>query len=518
MSIASLIPMPNSLKRIEGSFHLDSNCKIQFRHAAARDSAYLLRNYIRKTAGFTPEFVSELSASADIVLELPPSFVADPDTTFPLENYRLEITPERIRIGAQTDYGLARGIETLRQLLPAQESSHITLECCIIEDGPVFQWRGMHLDVSRHFFDVATVLRLIDQLALYKINVLHWHLTDDQGWRLEIRKYPRLTEVGAHRAESLVGDFFQKPRRFDHIPYGGYYTQAEIREIVEYARKRRILIVPEIDMPGHMQAAVAAYPEIGNFPENHWEVRCLWGVSSHILFPGEKTIAFICDILDEVFELFPSPFVHLGGDEADKSEWNECRRLQELMQEKGVANEQEMQRHFICEVSRFCAARGRTVIGWDEIAEGGLSPEAAIISWRDPAQGIPALKNGFTVINADANFTYFDYFQGPPEQEPPAIGGNLPLEKVYQFTPVPEGCEDSAAHVLGGQGQLWTEYIADQAHLDYMLFPRLTALAEKLWKPAADCSWEEFRKRLDVHLARLDAMQVNYRNPEKDTQ
>jgi hexosaminidase len=370
------------------------------------------------------------------------------------------------------------------------------------------------MDTCRHFFPVNTVLRFIDLLARHKMNSFHWHLTEDQGWRIEIQRYPRLAEVGAWRKQSPVGRVFddQPGARYDGIPHGGYYTQADVRRVVEYAQARHINVVPEIEMPGHAQAAVAAYPELGN-TARQLEVSCHWGIHEHVYNAEEGTLRFLQNVLDEVLDLFPSPFIHIGGDECPKKEWRGSAAAQARIKALGLKDEDELQSYFVRRMDAFLFARGRRLIGWDEILEGGLAERAAVMSWRGEEGGIIAANAGHDVVMAPTTYTYLDYYQGEDQAaQPLSIGGFLPLEKVYAYEPIPTEIQaDKAHHVLGAQGQLWAEFISTQEHQDYMAFPRLCALAEVTWSPKEKKDYAGFLRRLSGgHLARLDALGVNY--------
>ncbi|MBS3764872.1 MAG: family 20 glycosylhydrolase, partial [Planctomycetes bacterium] len=409
---------------------------------------------------------------------------------------------------------LARGVQVLRQLFPTEIFSDTlatdvdwVLPCVSIESRPRFRWRGLHLDVSRHFFGVDAVCRYIDLLAMHGFNVFHWHLTDDQGWRIEIKKHPRLTDVGSQRPYTLVGHESARPRHYDDESYGGFYSQEEVRRIVQYAAKRRVNIVPEIDMPGHMQAAIAAYPELGNTAMT-LTPRCHWGISQHILNPQPSTVRFMQEVLEEVTDLFGWRFIHVGGDEAVKVEWSESRGAQERMSELKLASEAQMQSWFISQMDQFLTERGRRLIGWDEILQGGLAPGAAVMSWRGIDGGIEAARQGHDVVMCPNNSTYFDHYQAEPvEEEPLAIGGLTALRDVYEYEPIPDEMTDAeASHVLGSQGQLWTEYIENLEKLEYMAYPRACALAEVTWTESSRKSWGDFQSRLDVHRERLDRL------------
>jgi len=382
-----------------------------------------------------------------------------------------------------------------------------------IDDAPRFRYRGILLDVARWFYPPEFIEKLIDLLALYKLNTLHLHLTDDQGWRLEIKRYPRLTQVGAWRKETIVGQHFD-PYVGDGTPHGGFYTQEQMRELVAYAAVRHVTIIPEIEMPGHARAALAAYPEL-SCTGGPFEVSTRWGVHEDIFCPGEQTFAFLEDVLSEVMQLFPSEYIHIGGDEVPKLEWKDSPVAQAVIRREGLGNEEGLQGYFVRRIEGFLRAHGRRLIGWDETLEGGLAPEATVMSWRGVEGGIEAARQGHDVIMTPANRTYFDYYQGDPAAEPLAIGGFLPLDSVYAFEPVPgELAPEQAAHVLGAQGNLWTEYIPTPARAEYMMLPRMLALAEVLWSTKETRNWNRFVGRLPAQFARLDVLGAEYRVPE----
>lgn len=449
------------------------------------------------------------------------------------EAYELTVTAQGVELRASALPGIFYGLQTLGQLIPGLRNAPGALSpgaipnlrvepggtspwatpTVDIEDLPRFPYRGMHLDVARHFFPVPFVKRYIDLLAAYKMNVFHWHLTEDQGWRLEILRYPRLTEVGSCRAETILEKNFD-PYIGDGTPYCGHYTQEEIREVVAYARDRFITVIPEIEMPGHSVAALAAYPELACTP-GPFQVHTVWGVTRDIFCPSEETFRFLEGVLEEVMELFPSPYIHIGGDEVPKDRWRESDLAQEVIRREGLADEEELQSWFIRRVEAFLNANGRNLMGWDEILEGGLAPNATVMSWRGTAGGIEAARAGHDVVMTPNSHVYFDHYQGDSLQEPLAIGGFSPLERVYAFEPVPEELSPAEArHVLGGQANLWTEYIETPEHAEYMLLPRMLALAEVVWSPEGRRHWEEFTRRLPPHLERLDAAGINYRIPD----
>jgi len=436
------------------------------------------------------------------------------------ESYRLVVTPEGAWLSAGTTVGLFWGLQTIRQLLPPELEAGQpgpqpgwTIPALEIEDEPRFPYRAVLLDVARWFYPPEFIKKLIDLLALYKMNTLQLHLTDDQGWRLEIKQYPRLTEVGAWRKETMLAKNFE-PYVGDGRPHGGFYTQAQIRDLVAYASARHVTILPEIEMPGHAGAALAAYPEL-SCTGGPFEVSPVWGVHQDIFCPSEQTFGFLEHVLLEVMQLFPSTYIHIGGDEVPKDQWKQSPLAQEVIRREGLAGEEELQSYFIGRIERFLSDHGRRMIGWDEILEGGIPPEATVMSWRGEAGGIAAARQGHDVIMAPNNHTYLDYYQGDPAPEPLAIGGFVPLDSVYAFEIVPDELTTAeAAHVIGAEGCLWTEYIPNPALAEYMLLPRMLALSEALWSPRQARSWSSFSARLPSQFARLDALGAEYRVPE----
>jgi len=431
------------------------------------------------------------------------------------EGYRLEVGDSGVDLRARTPAGLFHAAQTLLQLFPAgvfgptaDSAVMWTVPHVSILDTPRFSWRGMHLDVCRHFFPVEFVKRYIDYLAMYKMNTFHWHLTDDQGWRIRIEQYPRLTEVGAWRDGSMVGPY--SDMKFDSVRYGGYYTQDQVREVVAYAAARHVTVVPEIEMPGHSLAALASYPEL-SCTGGPFEVGKAWGVYEDVFCPTETTFTFLENVLDEVCALFPGRYIHIGGDECPKTRWKECANCQALMKKEGLADEHELQSWFIRRIERYLNSKGKQIIGWDEILEGGLAPNAAVMSWRGTEGGITAARQKHHVVMSPGSHCYFDHYQGDPAFEPLAIGGFTPVEKVYSYEPVPEELgPEEARYIMGAQGNLWAEYIATPEHAEYMAMPRMGALAEVLWSPRRGRSWEDFLPRLIRHMAVLDLLGVNY--------
>lgn len=449
---------------------------------------------------------------AVIGLELNESF-DNPHVEFQLsdsisvEGYVLDIQ-DKIVISYSDKKGRFYAFMSLLQLIHERKHTHY-VKNLRISDAPAFQWRGLHLDVSRHFFSVDEVKRFIDLMALYKFNTFHWHLTDDQGWRIQIDKYPKLTEIGAYRDSTVNGHYTDSPRTYNHEHYGGFYTKDDIREVVKYASERQINMVPEIEMPGHSRAALAAYPELSCTGE-YQGVPGLWGIFDDIYCSKESSIAFMQNVLDEVLELFPSEYIHIGGDEAPKTRWNECAECKKVMHENGIHDAHELQSYFIGRMDKYLTEKGRKLIGWDEILEGGLSPNATVMSWRGEEGGIEAAKEGHYVVMSPTTYCYFDYYQSSHEVEPLAIGGFLPLEKVYKYSPVPEGLTpEEAKYVLGGQANVWTEYIPSFDQVEYMTYPRALAMIQGLWcenKP----SYEEFlNEYLDHQEEYLEMHDVN---------
>ena len=439
------------------------------------------------------------------------------------EGYRLDATSKGVTIRAATPAGVFYGIETLRQLLPTSifRAAQVvgvdwTVPAVSIDDTPRFSWRGGHLDVARHFMPKEFVKKYIDLLALHKMNRFHWHLTDDQGWRIEIKEYPKLTAIGGWRPETLLGHESDNPAllTFDGKRYGGFYTQDDIREIVAYAADRFVTVVPEIEMPGHSQEVVAAYPELG-CTTDHVDPRTRWGVSPYLLNADDSTITFMQHVLGEVLQLFPSPWIHIGGDEATKEQWRASAEIQARIAALGLKNEDELQSWFISRMDAYLTSHGRRLVGWDEILQGGLAAHATVMSWQGVNGAIAAARAGHDAVLAPGATTYFDHYQSrDTTHEPLAISGFLPLDTVYAWEPMPAALEPPFQdHILGVQGQLWTEYLPDPKAVEYMAYPRMSALAEVAWTPAAARHVEDFRARLAVHLERLIALDVGFRPP-----
>jgi hexosaminidase len=504
---AIIIPQPNLQQISDGFFILSSNTQL------------LADETFDFSIAFLKEFVEQRSAIRFRVSESDSKIIFQFDETISSEDgYKLDIQRKEIIVAAKTDAGAFYAVQTLRQLLPeglenqSFKGDKIYLQAQHIEDAPQFAYRGMHLDVGRHFFPVEFIKKYIDMLALLKMNTFHWHLTEDQGWRIEIKKYPKLQEVAAWRDETLIGHYNDMPHQFDGKRYGGYYTQEEVKEIVAYAKARHITVIPEIEMPGHSQAAIAAYPHLGCTGENP-DVAKLWGVFEDIYCPKEETFAFLEDVLEEVMELFPSTYIHIGGDEAPKTRWKNCESCQQTIQKEGLKDEHELQSYFITRTEKYLNSKGRQIIGWDEILEGGLAPNATVMSWRGVEGAVAAAKQGHKVIMTPTSHCYFDYYQSNNDTEPLAIGGFLPLEKVYHFNPIPEGLTtEESQFVMGAQGNVWTEYMKDEQQVEYMAFPRAVALSEVLWTSKEHRNYEDFVKRLEHFQKRMDVLNVNYAN------
>ena len=430
------------------------------------------------------------------------------------EGYELKITPNKIHITGNDENGLFYGLQSFIQLLQHQPLSNgsVSLPCQTITDQPRFGYRGIMLDAGRYFQPVSYIKELLDIMAAYKFNTFHWHLTEDQGWRVEIEKYPKLMSKAAWRSETVVGHLNQKPRIYDGTRHGGYYTKADIREIVAYAAERKIMVIPEIEMPGHATAAVAAYPELG-CTGKILEVPTEWGVKEDVYCPSEATFKFLEDVLTEIIPLFPSPYIHIGGDECPKKQWKESDLAQSVMRREGLKNEDELQSYFIRRMEGFLKTKGKKLIGWDEILEGGLAPDATVMSWRGIKGGIEAAHQGHDVIMSPNTFCYLDYYQSDAPGEPLAIGGKLTVEKVYSFDPIPDELPaETHKHILGGQGNIWTEYIATLPKLRYMAYSRMLALSEVLWTPMAKKAFLPFALRLNKHIDFWKTKNIEFAN------
>ena len=498
----SIIPKPLFQKIEKGVFILDENTSIDS-YGEFQNVANFLKSYFSETYNFK----LPSNKSNNQILFINDSSIKND------EGYQLKITEKNISISSKTSRGAFYAVQSLIQLLPIKtDSKEIAIQCLEIKDEPQFVYRGMHLDVARHFFSVDFIKKYINLMSILKMNTFHWHLTEDQGWRIEIKKYPKLQEIAAFRNETLIGHYNDQPQKFDGKKYGGFYTQEEIKEIVKYASERQITIIPEIEMPGHSQAAIAAYPELGCTGEQI-EVATKWGVFEDIYCTKEETFKFLEDVIDEVVPLFPGKYIHIGGDEAPKIHWKNCKNCQKLLKKEGLKDDHELQNYFITRMEKYINSKGKQIIGWDEILEGGLAPNATVMSWRGTNGAVEAAKQKHPVILTPQSHCYFDHYQSENENEPLAIGGFLPLEKVYLFNPIPkELTTEEARYVLGAQGNVWTEYLSTPEKVEYMVFPRAIALSEAVWSSSVHKNYNDFINRLEIFNKRLDAMNVNYAN------
>jgi hexosaminidase len=526
----SIIPQPDTLMAKTGSFTINAETRVilQTNDAQTAAIAKLFTSQVALTTGiklFTevslPK-VPRIDPKTKKVIPVAPLTNAivfvRPTIVLPDENYELSVDPNLVIVTASAAKGYFYALQSLFQLLPPEIYSttrvnnlQLKMPCVSIIDKPRYQHRGLMIDVGRHFMPISFIKKTIDLLAMHKMNVLHWHLTDDQGWRIEITKYPRLTQVGSVRSETVEGKMsYNQPLRFDGKPHSGFYTQDEIRDVVQYAQEKFITVVPEIEMPGHALAALAAYPELGctNGP---YGVAKIWGVIEDVYCPTEKTFKFIEDVLTEVMEIFPSKYIHIGGDECPKTSWKQSKFCQDLMKAQGLKDEHELQSYFIKRIDKFLTSKGRKLMGWDEILEGGLSPNATVMSWRGIQGGIDAARQKHDVVMTPSPFVYIDYYQSHPATEPLAIGGFLTLEKVYSYEPTPTELKpEEAKYILGSQVNLWTEYVATPEYAEYMTFPRACALSEVTWTPSINKNFSDFGRRLETHFKRLDVLKVNY--------
>lgn len=508
-----IIPKPNQLLLQTGTFEFSKNTVFVANTDFQKEISNALISKFQVAAGFSP--VLGVKAPQRNFIQ----FKADP--TFHKEAYKLEVNNANITITANGNAGFIYGLETIRQLLPvAIESKYaITSEKwqipnVTITDEPRFKWRGLMLDLSRHFFDKNYILATIDRLAMHKMNVLHLHLVDDQGWRIEIKKYPKLTEVGAWRVdqENLSWNARLTTNPDEKGTYGGFFTQEELKEIVKYAATKNIEVIPEIEMPAHVSSAIASYPELACFDQRIGVPSGgLWPITDIYCAGKENTFEFLQNVLDEVMTIFPSKYIHIGGDEATKTNWNKCPHCQKRMKDLGLKNTNELQSYFVKRIEKYINSKGKKVIGWDEIVEGGLAPEATVMSWRGTKGGIEAADQGHDVIMTPESHCYFNFYQGPQNEEPLAFDGYTPLNKVYEFDPVvPTMSPVEANHVLGGQANLWAEHLAGPRDSEYMIFPRLAAMAEVLWSSKESRNWNDFTTRLAPMLKRYDYQGINY--------
>lgn len=510
----SIVPQPVAIKESKGKFMIGNKTTIICQPGLEKQ-ADLLNDYIQSVTGYRLKTVKSGAPGNSIQLMLGKVYPA-------IGAYTLDVKANRIELTGQDAAGIFYAVQTLLQIIPPAPKG-LSAQQVHIMDYPRFAYRGMHLDVARHFFPVSFVKKYIDYLAFYKFNTFHWHLTEDQGWRIEIKKYPRLTEIGGYRNGTIIGRYPGKGN--DSLHYGGFYTQAQVKEIVQYAADRFITVIPEIEMPGHSSAAIAAYPQLSCFPDestavpkgtawagsrNGKQVQQTWGVFEDVFAPTEYTFGFLQDVLDEVMQLFPSKYIHIGGDECPKEAWKRSPFCQQLIKEKGLKDEHGLQSYFIQRIEKYINSKGRKIIGWDEILEGGLAPNATVMSWRGEEGGIAAAQQDHDVIMSPGSHVYFDHSQSQNEDSV-TIGGYTSLEKVYSYEPVPAALNaEQAKHVLGAQANVWTEYMKNPSKVEFMIFPRITALSEVLWSPKEKRDWAAFEKKLPQIFNRLDRQGINY--------
>ena len=510
--VISVIPQPSFCQQEEGVFSIDRNTPVyvDFTDPALLRTIGFLNERLQKAAGFSLQIIQD-----DPLRHGQEKGVFVLDAGLKKEAYNLNVSPGRLLIEYGDGAGLFYAIQTVFQLLPdaifaetRQKGVKWEVPCCYIEDAPAFPYRGMHLDCCLHFYDIDFLKKYIDVMALHKVNRFHWHLTEDQGWRLEIKKYPLLTEKGQWRKETVVGSLHSGV--YDGTPYGGYYTQEQVRDLVKYAAERYVTIIPEIELPGHALAAIACYPELSCGLEDHYETATKWGIFKQVYCPKEETFKFLEDVFDEVFELFPSELIHIGGDECPKASWKKCPHCQALIKREGLKDEYELQSWFIRRMEKYINSKGRRIIGWDEILEGGLAPNAGVMSWLGEEGGIKAAQQHHEVVMAPYPKYYLDYWQADPESEPLAMGGPTLLRTMYEYNPVPEILSpEERRYIIGVEGCVWTEYMPTPERVEYMAWPRMCAIAEAGWSSAAK-DWDAFTRRLEKHLGRLDRLDVGY--------
>jgi len=521
----NIIPQPVSVKqpRIAAKFNINSSTQIVLEGNNLEKASGFLNDYLKQFYHFKLKIVSNSASKNAIRLNYE-------RLDAPLQGaYVMTVDNNGVYIAGDNETGVFYGIQTLIQLLPVNidklQTTNYKLQIpyVSIQDQPHFAYRGIHLDCCRHFFPVSFVKKYIDYIALHKMNYFHWHLTDDQGWRIEIKKYPKLTQVGGWRNGTTIGRYPGKGN--DGIRYGGFYTQEEIKDVIKYAADRYITIIPEIEMPGHASAAIAAYPQLSCFPnestkhpkQTAWngdttgkQIQQTWGVFEDVFCPSEYTFNFLQDVLDEVITLFPGPYIHAGGDECPKVSWKRSEFCQQLMKEKGIKDEHELQSYFIQRMEKYINSKGRKLIGWDEILEGGLAPNAVVMSWRGESGGIAAAKQKHEVIMTPDHTLYFDHSQSKNEDSV-TIGGYSPIEKVYAYEPLSKELSDEQKkYILGAQANVWTEYMLNPKKVEYMIFPRMAALSEVLWSPKEKRNWKDFEKRLQTQFKRYDLWKANY--------
>jgi hexosaminidase len=503
-SQVNIIPQPAELKMPEtaGQFVITPKTPIILEGSGLENSARFLNEYLKQLYGFSLPVTKKAGAVAGIRLNFD-------RLDHPLPGaYNMEINAKGVYIGGDNATGTFYGVQTLLQLLPVEKANSLAVSYLTIKDYPRFEYRGLHLDVSRHFFPVSFVKRYIDYIALHKMNYFHWHLTEDQGWRIEIKKYPNLTKVGAWRNGTIIGRYPGTGN--DSIRYGGFYTQKEVKEIVDYASKRYVTIIPEIEMPGHASAALTAYPWLG-CTGGPYQVQQTWGVFNDVFCAGNDSVfTFLQNVLDEVIPLFSAKYVHIGGDECPKESWKVCKKCQKRMADNKLKDEHELQSYFIQRMEKYINGKGKVLIGWDEILEGGLAPNAVVMSWRGEKGGIEAAKQNHDVIMTPGDYVYLDHSQ-TKQEDSVTIGGYTPVKEIYGYEPVPkELSETERKHILGAQGNVWTEYMGNTQKVEYMIFPRVSALSEVLWSPSEKRNWSDFETRLQAQCKRYELWGTNY--------
>ncbi len=505
-----IIPRPNHLQLMKGSFDFNTCREIIFNQTGLEESANLLGGLLR-------DHGLDLKTSEDTGLNKSVKaicLILSDDETMPENTHVIRVDKKRIEVKARDIQNLKYGIQTVNQLAFFSGENGFVIPCLEIIDKPAFHYRGMHLDVSRHFMPVEFIKKYIDYLSMLKFNYFHWHLVDDQGWRIEIKKYPLLTEVGSVRKETLIGHARERPQRYDGTPYGGFYTQEEVKDIVRYAASRNVTIIPEIEIPGHSQAAIASYPFLGCTGDKV-EVLTKWGISPYIYNLEDTTLKFLYNVLDEVADLFPGKYIHIGGDEAIKDQWRASGRINRQMKDLGIEDYEDLQGYFINLMADHLAKRGKQIIGWDEIIEGNIRADAIVMcwrSWKDENVALVAAEKGHQVILTPNSHYYFDHYQWPDtENEPLAIGGLSTLDSVYLYDPVPSGFSaDIQDKLLGGQANVWTEYMHTPEHVEYMLFPRILALSEVWWTEKEKRDYQDFIVRLKRFEKYLQFLNINY--------
>jgi hexosaminidase len=506
----SVIPEPMYSRADEGVFTIGKDTKIVLDDPSEEmlRIAGFLNEKLSKAAGFELEVISGGPVPKE-------NFIAFMNAGLPSENYEINVVPGNILVDYGDGAGAFYALQTIFQLLPVeiysqelQKRVEWTVPCCNIDDKPRFKYRGMHLDVCLHYFDFEFLKKYIDIMAAHKVNRFHWHLTEDQGWRLEIKKYPLLTEKGQWRKETVIGSL--SSGIYDGIPHGGYYSQEQVKELVKYAAERYVTIIPEIELPGHALAAIACYPELSCGLEDHYETATRWGIFKQVYCPKESTFEFLEDVFDEVFELFPSELVHIGGDECPKASWKVCPHCQALIKKLGLKDEYELQSYFVTRMEKYINSKGRQIIGWDEILQGGLAPNAKVMSWLGEEGGIKAAQQHHEVVMSPHQKYYLDYWQADPDTEPLAMSGPTTLRTMYEYEPVPEVLTpEEQKYIIGVEGCVWTEYMPTPERVEYMAWPRMCAIAETGWTRKAK-DWDGFTRRLERHFDRLDGMEVDY--------